>query len=135
MYTVILYKRPSTNVRFFQPDSPTWNDSVLTDYYQQIKDLGILVSDVIEISDDNLVMKKTLTWKDFNHWQSYVEDFVAKFPNYSTDRHEYHLANNSSYSVNTFTDIATLITTVGNLYATIELVIVDGVAQATYSLN
>lgn len=135
MYTVILYKRPSTNVGFFQPDSPTWQDPALLAYYQKIKDDGILISDVIEISDDNLIMQKILTWKDFDTWQAYVENFVNKFPNYSVERHEYHLANNSSYSVNTFTDIVTLITTVGNLDTVVELSLVNGVVQASYTLN
>jgi hypothetical protein len=134
MHTVILYKRPSTSVGFFQPDSPTWADTKLTDYYQKIKDDGILISDVIEMSENNLVMKKTLTWKDFDTWQAYVEDFVTQFPNYSTERHDYHIANGSSYSVNTYALPTVLITTVGNLQATIELAIVNDVAQATYVL-
>jgi hypothetical protein len=135
MHTVILYKRPSTSVGFFQPDSPTWADTRLTEYYQKLKDDGILISEVIEISEDNLVMKKTLTWKDFNAWQAYVDDFVTQFPNYSTERHYYHVANGSSYTVNTYELPTALITSVGNLQATIELSIVNNVAQATYSLN
>jgi hypothetical protein len=135
MHTVILYKRPSTNIGFFQPDSPTWADPSLLAYYQKLKDDGTLISDVIEISDDNLVMKKTLTWKDFDAWQAYVEDFVTQFPNYSVERHEYHIANGSSYTVNTYALPTTLITSVGNLYATIELAVVNDVAQASYTLG
>jgi hypothetical protein len=135
MHTVILYKRPSTSVGFFQPDSPTWADINLTNYYQQIKDDGILIADVIEISEDNLVMKKTLTWKDLATWQAYVQDFITRFPNYSTERHNYHISTGSSYTVNTYELPTVLITTVGNLQATIELAVVNNVAQATYELN
>jgi hypothetical protein len=135
MHTVILYKRPSTSVGFFQPDSPTWADTKLTDYYQKIKDDGILISDFIEMSEDNLIMKKTLTWKDFDTWQTYVEDFVTQFPNYSTERHDYHISTDSSYSINTFADLTTLITSVGNLLVTVELAVVNDVVQATYVLN
>jgi hypothetical protein len=134
MYTVILYKRPSIEVGFFQPSSTTWSNPELFSYYQKIKDDGILISDIIETTEDNLIMKKVLTWKDFNTWLAYVEDFIRKFPNYSTEREQFHTDTNSQYSVNTFTLPENMITVVGNLNVTVNLTVVDNVAQATYTL-
>lgn len=134
MYTVILYKRPSIEVGFFQPSSTTWSNPELVSYYQKIKDDGILISDIIETTEDNLIMKKVLTWKDFNTWLAYVEDFIRKFPNYSTEREQFHTDTNSQYSVNTFTLPENMITVVGNLNVTVNLTVVDNVAQATYTL-
>ena len=134
MYSVILYKRPSVDVPFFQPDSDTWKNQGLIDFYNQLQTTGVLISDAIEFSEDNLVMKKIMTWKSFEDWSSYVNNFVESFNTYALDRHSFHEVNNSQYLINTYLSNFDLVNTTGNLTATITLSVVDNVAHATYTI-
>jgi hypothetical protein len=108
MLTTIIYIRPSTEVEFFQPNSPVWQDPTLLAYYQKIQDSGILVSDIITYSEDNLTMTKVMTWKSIEDWAEYVYEFTNLFPNYSSDRTAYHLMTGSHCKVKTEYEGATI---------------------------
>lgn len=136
MYTVILYVRPSIEVPFFQPDSPTWQNPTIINYYNLLQVSGTLLSDVIEYSADNLVMKKLMTWKSFSDWNAYLDDFLTTFPNYYIEREQFHTANNSDFLINTYLSPTILISSTGKLNASIDLTIDENnVASATYTLN
>lgn len=132
MYTVILYKRPDVSTQFFQPDSLTWQNPYLIDFYQRIKDDGTLVSDTIELSEDQLIMKKTMVWKDFESWYEYVNDFVSNFPTYSENRETFHKTTNSQYLVKTFFNDEVELSSSGNINATVTIHNNDGVISSSY---
>jgi len=132
MYTVILYKRPDVSTQFFQPDSLTWQNPYLIDFYQRIKDDGTLVSDTIELSEDQLIMKKTMVWKDFESWYEYVNDFVSAFPTYSENRETFHKTTNSQYLVKTFFNDEVELSSSGNINATVTIHNNDGVISSSY---
>lgn len=135
MYTVILYKRPDVSTPFFQPDSGAWQNPDLLSFYQRIKDNGTLVSDTIEMSEDQLIMKKTMVWKDFESWYEYVNDFTPAFPEYSENRDNFHLAHNSQYLVKTFFNEEVELSSVGNLNASVTIHNNNGVISSSYVVN
>lgn len=135
MYTIILYKRPNVSTPFFQPNSETWQNPDLLNFYQSIKDSGTLVSDTIEITEDQLIMKKTMVWKDFKRWSEYVNDFVSNFPTYSENRENFHVATNSQYSVKTFFTEETELSSVGNFNVSVTIHNTGSVISSSYIIN
>lgn len=135
MYTVILYKRPNISVPFFQPDSAIWQSPELNAYYQSIQDSGTLVSDTVEFSDDQLIMKKTMVWLSIEKWHEYVVDFLQRYPTYYLDRETFHNENQSQFLVSTFSSETVELTSVGNLQADITIQNVNGVISSSYVLT
>jgi hypothetical protein len=135
MYTIILYRRPDVSTLFFQPDSPTWQDPSLINFYQSIKDAGTLISDTIEISEDQLIMKKTMVWKDFESWYEYVNDFVSAFPTYAGNREDFHEAHNSQFLIKTFFNTEVELSSVGTIDASVTIYNNNGVISSSYIIN
>jgi hypothetical protein len=135
MYTIILYKRPDVSTPFFQPNSETWQNPDLLNFYQSIKDNGTLVSDTIEITEDQLIMKKTMVWKDFERWYEYVNDFVSNFPTYAENREIFHQEHNSQYLVKTFFDDEVELSSLGNINASVTIHNNNGVISSSYVIN
>lgn len=135
MYTVILYRRPNVSTPFFQPDSETWQNPDILNFYQSIKELGKLVSDTVEMSEDQLIMKKTMVWGDFEKWYEYVNDFTLSFPEYSEDRNNFHLTHSSQYLVKTFFAEDVELSSVGNLNASVTIHNNNGIISSSYVVN
>lgn len=135
MYTIILYRRPDVSTLFFQPDSDVWQNPNLINFYQHIKDEGILMSDTIELSEDQLIMKKTMVWKNFESWSQYVDDFILAFPTYASDRDIFHTAHNSQYLVKTFFNDEVELKSVGTINASVIIHNNNGVISSSYVIT
>lgn len=135
MFTIILYKRPTISVPFFQPNSAVWQSPELNAYYQSIQDSGTLVSDTIEFSIDQLIMKKTMVWHSSEKWQNYATEFAVAFPNYAFDRQTFHNENQSQFLVKTFLNENYSISSSGGLQANITIENVNGVISSSYVLT
>jgi hypothetical protein len=135
MYTIILYRRPDVSTLFFQPDSDVWQNPNLINFYQHIKDEGILMSDTIELSEDQLIMKKTMVWKNFESWSQYVDDFILAFPTYASDRDTFHTAHNSQYLVKTFFNDEVELKSVGTINASVIIHNNSGVISSSYVIT
>lgn len=135
MYTVILYKRPTISVPFFQPDSNIWQNPELIAYYQSLQLDGTLIADTIEFSEDQLIMKKTMTWQSLEKWYDYVTEFTRRFPEYSEYREMYHQTTNSQFLVKTFYNESIEMLSNGNLNAAVTIQKIDGIVCSTYVLE